>query len=524
MTPTWIRFVCSALVAAMDDSVSEFIVHTCRLIPKSNTNIFDSLYLQVALPFEHHGIACGSSAEFFIQPIRSCIGDMDLFTIKTHAFAFTDKKPEFPYEIRHNADIIDCFSMEPYLDYPSFVRLRSLGKLRYKWERRIFEFEQTDVQEVAITTTLYESERDKKDQKTLKVGPARKLIGSELDSFSVDSVLTLWCPQWPNEAKDWPHRQRKYGWPTVVKIQEIVQNGCHVVDAKHRACRSDIHQCRLSFSVAELILLQSWTQVQQIVYHMIRFFAKRELIIRKDCPKEDEVLCSYHLKTLMLWSCEEMSPEWWNSLSVIKICCNLFQKLSKWLKETSCPNYFVAQANLFHERFNLEIVNETINRLTHYSDSDILSLWFLEHYIQSGFLGVIDEECSSDIISVVYEHMRQTCDKPENVDSYISARISVVIETTRETVRMGFKKPRLDYFQNILRMGSLFENTSDFRPSAVIESGFNFYWSMLRILFIVHLLDCDEMQYCIEWFIETIREISIKPKFVICRHHNIPWS
>src|SRR6218665_815215 len=99
MTPTWIRFVCSAVVAAMDDSVSEFIVHTCRLIPKSNTNIFDSLHLQVILPFEHHGIACGSSAEFFIKPYRSCIGDIDFFEIKKHVLVFTDKKPEFPYEV-----------------------------------------------------------------------------------------------------------------------------------------------------------------------------------------------------------------------------------------------------------------------------------------------------------------------------------------------------------------------------------------------------------------------------------------
>ena len=102
------------------------------------------------------------------------------------------------------------------------------------------------------------------------------------------------------------------------------------------------------FQFAEVILLQSWTQIQQIVYHLLRFFAKRELI-QKDCPKEDEVLCTYHLKTLMLWTCEEMSPEWWNSSSVIAICCELLKKLSEWLKRRYCPNYFIPEANLFHE-------------------------------------------------------------------------------------------------------------------------------------------------------------------------------
>src|SRR6218665_921986 len=160
----------------MDDSVSEFIVRTCLLIPKSSINVFDSLHLQLIVPFEDNDFACGSSAEFFIQQIRSCIGDVDFFEIKTHALAFTDMKPEFPYEIRHNADIIDCFLMEPYLDYPSFVRLRRLGQLRYKWDRKIFEFAKSDVKEVVITEEIYERERHKTDQGSFKVGPARKWI------------------------------------------------------------------------------------------------------------------------------------------------------------------------------------------------------------------------------------------------------------------------------------------------------------------------------------------------------------
>src|SRR6218665_2497959 len=467
MTTTIIGFGCSILVAAMDDSVSEFIVHTCRLIPKSNTNIFDFLHLQVVLPFEHHGIACGSSAEFFIQPYRSCIGDVDLFEIKTRALAFTDKKPEFPYQVRHNADIIDCFLMEPYLDYPSFVRLRRLGQLRYNWDHKIFEFAQSDVQEVAIAATIYESEEDKNDQGRIKVGPARKWIDSGSDSFSVDYVVAIWCPQWPNEAKDWPRRQRKNNWPTTDKIHEVVQNGCHIVDAKHPACRNDIHQCRISFSIAELILLQSWTQVQQIVYHMIRFFAKKELI-RKDCPKENEVLCMYHLKTLMLWSCEEMSPEWWNSLSVIKIVCNLFQRLSKWLKETRCPNYFISQANLFHDRFNREKVNETINRLIHYSDSETLSIWFMAHYLKSGclddfFLDAFDAKRTHDLTSCVYELMLQTCetmkaDQAKAIDRYVSTMFVVVVESSRNEADNCIKMKSVDFFKNTTRIIFASEN------------------------------------------------------------------
>jgi len=39
-------------------------------------------------------------------------------------------------------------------------------------------------------------------------------------------------------------------------------------------CDKNNQLWRLSFSIAEVILIQSWTQMQQIVYHLLRFFAK----------------------------------------------------------------------------------------------------------------------------------------------------------------------------------------------------------------------------------------------------------
>ena len=216
------------------------------------------------------------------------------------------------------------------------------------------------------------------EQERYCTGPAVKLIHD--GNFHSDIVGCIWCPQWPKEAKYWPFRRRQHGWPTNANIRKIVQSGCHVVNAKHPACRNDVFQCRLSFSVAEVILLHSWTPIQQIVYHMLRFFAKRELI-KKNCPKEDEVLSTYHFKTLMLWSCEEMPQDWWNSLSVIEICCRLLRRVSEWLKMSYCPNYFIPQANLFHELMNTTVVNETIKRLNELCRSDILISWFAEKYI-----------------------------------------------------------------------------------------------------------------------------------------------
>src|SRR6218665_3114270 len=415
--------------SAMDDVVSEFIVGTCRMFRKFNTNGFESMHSKHGKESNSYFIVCGSCAEFFIQPIQPCFGDLDIFQVKHKFLAFTNEKPALPYDIRHTACEIDCLLMEPYLDYPGFIRLRQFGLMSYNWESKAFEFIQSDVQRI-LEGTSKEVPVDHSATNAafwMKVGPAARACLSDKISITFDYVASIWCPQWPKEAKLWPNRRRKYGWPTTAIIQEVVQNGCHVVNAKHPACRNDFNQCRMSFSIAEVILLQSWTKVQQIVYHMLRFVVKRELI-KKDCPKEDEVLCNYHLKTLMLWSCDEISPEVWASLSVIKLCSNLLKKLANWLKDALIPNYFISQGNLFHEHFNQNIVDETVNKLIRYYDSNILSLWFIQHYMQPDFLDLVDVKYRHDILSDEYLLLTREAMKamyPTFLDVYFSRRFAI---------------------------------------------------------------------------------------------------
>src|SRR5688572_12429528 len=124
----------------MDDHVSEFIVRTCRMFPKTPTNIFETMHLQASVSRLGYTILCGSCVEFFIQPLHRYIDDFDCFKMSSILLAFTDEKPVLPYDVRHSANAIDCFLMEPYLHYPAFVRLRLLGEMSYNWDRKTFEF------------------------------------------------------------------------------------------------------------------------------------------------------------------------------------------------------------------------------------------------------------------------------------------------------------------------------------------------------------------------------------------------
>src|SRR6218665_1892739 len=510
----------------MDDSVSALIVGTCRIFPKFDTNVFESMHLLNFKELEtcRYIIVCGSCAEFFIQPLQRCFDDIDYLVVASDCLVFTNEKPILPYAVRHIAEPIECLLMEPYLDYPAFVRLRILGEVSYDWEQKTFEFTEASIREIIETNDEnYSNDEDNNEEwyVSVNVGPAIRFWASNKDSETVDMVYSMGCPMWPNQARHWPIRKRKYGWPTTAIIQEVVQNGCHVVPAKHPACRSDMYQWRLSFSVAEIILLQSWTTVQQIVYHMLKFFAKRELT-KIDCPKEDMVLCTYHLKTLMLWSCEEVSPEWWNSSSVVQLCCSLLRKLEKWLKETTCRNYFIADANLFHKYFNKKIVNETTIKLVYYSNSDILSLWFLEHYMQPRFPGMFNANCTHDGIGCEYLLAIREVMKASNpifIDIYFSTRFLFVAVSLRESCR----EVSVCVFKYSLRFViPLGDNMSYFLPAADYESCYWFFASMLLMLNAASLLECKELDYGSDIFLEVIRQVLTKSTRFRSKYHILP--
>ena len=125
--------------------------------------------------------------------------------------------------------------------------------------------------------------------------------------LSLDQVLCVRCLMWPSQAADWPTRHRNYGWPDSATLDLVVSSGCDVVPVAHRQCRQHEWMCkaqhRLSFSRAEIVLLNRWSPVQQIVYHMLRYFVKTERLT--DCADNHEAgtLSNYHIKTLTLWAC-----------------------------------------------------------------------------------------------------------------------------------------------------------------------------------------------------------------------------
>ena len=205
-----------------------------------------------------------------------------------------------------------------------------------------------------------------------------------LPLLNLDSVHCTRCLLWPPQAADWPTRSRDHDWPNRLTIDMIVGNGCDVVAAVHPRCRQDEwmtrHQWRLSFSRAEITLLNSWTPVQQIIYHMLRYVLKR-LSITSVNDQELPKLCNYHVKTLMLWECEQKPQSWWSAeFSLIRLCSSLLRQLSDWVEKKHCQHYFVSNCNLLDY---LQAASLTFRyELMCLADSSVLLTWFVNNYIR----------------------------------------------------------------------------------------------------------------------------------------------
>jgi len=191
------------------------------------------------------------------------------------------------------------------------------------------------------------------------------------------------CPKWPPQAAAWPRRPRNHGWPDSATVQRVVNGGCDVVPVAHYLYRDDEwvykRQYRLSFSRAEIVLLNSWMSVQQIVYHMLRVFMKSEQLTDNDTGEGP--LSNYHIKTLMLWACEQKPARWWtDELNIIEICVEMLHTFAFWLYGVRCKHYFISACNLFEHIANSFYTKVTAILLMSTTRASICK-WYIDNYI-----------------------------------------------------------------------------------------------------------------------------------------------
>jgi len=370
----------------VDKIVTRFILDTCVLRPRHQMgldvhrvsgavrcvlcrNLEDDLNAAL-IP-----LVTGSLAEFYIEPMLPHVGDIDVMGYFNSTLAIPRGHPPpsvLPAEFHDNVEVFEIIDTK----LSGFVYLKKRYLLTKCTDSRRYNAVQFKGR-YRYLTIMYPDVLNVE-----RHGPAMRNLNDGPGLLSSDHVRCVPCLSWPPQAADWPTRHRNYGWPDSAIVDRVVSNGCDLVRVAHRDCREDewMNECqwRLSFSRAEIVLINSWVPIQQIVYHMLRVFMRTEKLTESDKNSEASTLSNYHIKTLMLWACELEGSSWWtDGLSLVSICVKLLHTFGVWLNEARCKSYFI-NCNLVETSSSLEMIANRLLLL----DGDWLASWFVNNYIR----------------------------------------------------------------------------------------------------------------------------------------------
>ena len=359
-------------------NISEIIVNCCQLNRTRNfihemafIVAFDTLEVH-ATEQGHIGDISGSCAEFNIVPAVLCVGDIDMMFFTRDHIVLCDGYVVGSLEAKETTAV---YTINTSACPNGYVYLMGSGRLQFNWNKEQFEFFKSN-DTLSLLYAPYV-------ERSMCQGPAQ--VGTVvLQMFStIDIVLCVRIIGWPPVARSWISRERKYAWPSNAIVSEVQRKGCDLVHVSHRDYKHNLLQWRYSFSRAEVTLIRSWTPIQQIIYHLLRYVAKRTII--REWKDDDKVICTYNLKTLMFWACERKSPAWWESNCVLDLCSKLLDTLMKWIKKRSCPHYFIPEWNLFDCTMKESRCNDTIETLRNIANIRHLTEWFRINYVSKIF-------------------------------------------------------------------------------------------------------------------------------------------
>lgn len=163
---------------------------------------------------------------------------------------------------------------------------------------------------------------------------------------SVDTVVALKCREWPKIAEEWIERRREFDWPGGALVEEAVEKGCYLVPIGGHQSQCEEMEWRISFVLAERLLIRNMNFIQRFVYSILK-------TIRKEIFGHfSAIISSYIVKTAVLWVSEENDVSSWEPGFVLRYVRLCFLKILNFLQVDFCPNFFMNKCNLFHAKYS----------------------------------------------------------------------------------------------------------------------------------------------------------------------------
>ena len=185
----------------------------------------------------------------------------------------------------------------------------------------------------------------------------------------IDNVDSIHCEFWPNECLEWLHRPRHFGWPTSQDISSIIDFGFHLVPVGHPQSATKELEWRISFSMAERTLVWSFNHVQMQCYAVMKIILKEFIKVR--CNPQNQVLCSYFIKTFLFWKYENTELNFWREDNFRECIKFLLAEFSKWIQQGVLRHYFIPRFNLLSVKLTREAQTELMQLFDIITQSDI---------------------------------------------------------------------------------------------------------------------------------------------------------
>ena len=257
-----------------------------------------------------------------------------------------------------------------------------------------------------------------------------------------DNVPSIYCNFWPNEAAEWTHRSRNFDWPTSFDILSIIEFGFHLVPVGHPLSDMKSMQWRISFSMAERALVWSFNHVQMQCYAIMKIILKEFIKVR--CNPQNQILCSYFIKTFLFWKYEATKLNFWRADNLRECIKYLLSEFSQCVREGVLRHYFIP-------RFNLLSI-----KLTRAAQIELLQLFDI---INERDITIL-KECKT--LKNIWSEFLKVWENPDNIASNLKRRSIVMndvcmkfiltfISTNTEMIQVSAFWPVLSSFKEIIQ-------------------------------------------------------------------------
>ncbi|XP_071147327.1 uncharacterized protein [Mytilus edulis] len=162
----------------------------------------------------------------------------------------------------------------------------------------------------------------------------------------IDFAVSLHCKTWISSAVNWIRRSSS-SWPSHNVTQSIIQHGVLFVPIGVKGSPKEDIEWRVSFSVAEKLLINTFTHTQLMCYVLLKIILKDVIANDYECK---DLLCSYFLKTIIFWISEELPSSVWKPDNLIPCFMRCFSRLVYCVEHSVCLHYFIPENNMFENK------------------------------------------------------------------------------------------------------------------------------------------------------------------------------